>query len=144
MTKSFKDDCVTVGRWAIRKPHSLSDRGTNPRLYEETEAARLYRMDAAGTRVSLKIIPDTEAPESGYYFVSDNEQGRIRSTVLKPIYSAESALLGFVVAHANRKDVFVENDADFWDELLEPIAVDISVHVRRIVAAAENGVASPW
>jgi len=144
MTKSLRDQAVTAAAWAIRKPRSLDERGVDSTIYADTEASRLYQDDADGSRVSCVAIAQTERPASNYHFVSQNERSRIRSTVLKPVYSLGSQLLGFVVAHANQPEVFAEDDEDFWDELLEPLAAEVGLLVQRIQQEVDDGVAPPW
>lgn len=131
MTKSLRDDQMTCASWAVRRPYTLADRESDPTVYNETEAARMYR-DAEHGRVGTRLIADTLQPESDYEFLSQSESERIRSTFLHPVYDPNSELIGVIVAHTNRANVFRPQDKDFWTALLRLVEPHVA---RRIILA---------
>jgi hypothetical protein len=142
MTKSLRDDHMTCASWAVRRPYSLADRENDPSVYSDTEAARMYR-EAERGRVGARLIADTVRPGSDYEFLNQSETERIRSTVLHPVYDPNSELIGVIVAHTNRPNIFRPEDRDFWTALLR--LVEPHVARRVILARAEewNG-DPPW
>jgi GAF domain-containing protein len=131
MTKSLRDGEMTCASWAVRRPYSLASRETDPTVYNETEAARMYRQ-AREQRVGSRVIADTAEPGSTYEFINESESERIRSTALHPVYDPESELIGVLVAHTNRPNVFRSEDLDFWTALLRLVEPHIA---RRIILA---------
>jgi len=142
MTKSLRDRELTCASWAVRRPFSLAAREADTMLYNETEAARMYR-EAEYGRVGTRLIGDTVEPDSDYEFLNRSETERIRSTVLHPVYDPNSELIGIIVAHTNRPNIFRPEDKDFWTALLR--LVEPHIARRIILARAEewNGDA-PW
>jgi GAF domain-containing protein len=131
MTKSLRDDQMTCASWAVRRPYSLADRENDPTVFNETEAARMYR-EADRGRVGTQLIADTLRPGSDYEFLNQTESERIRSTVLHPVYDPNSELIGVIVAHTNRPNVFRPDDKDFWTALLRLVEPHVA---RRIILA---------
>jgi GAF domain-containing protein len=142
MTKSLRDNQMTCASWAVRRPYSLAAREDDPTVYNETEAARMYR-NAEQARVGTRLIADTAAPRSDYEFLNQSESERIRSTVLHPVYDPNSELIGVIVAHTNRPNVFRPEDTDFWTALLRLVEPHIA---RRIILARTEEWSSdpPW
>jgi hypothetical protein len=131
MTKSLRDERMTCASWAVRRPYSLANRENDPAVYDETEAARMYHK-AERARVGTQLIADTAGPHSDYEFLNESENDRIRSTVLHPVYDPSSELIGVIVAHTNRPNVFRPEDADFWTALLRLVEPHVA---RRIILA---------
>jgi hypothetical protein len=140
MTKSLRDDEMTCASWAVRTPYSLANRENDPTVYNETEAARMYREAECG-RVGTRLIADTLRPGSDYEFLNQSETERIRSTVLHPVYDPNSELIGVIVAHTNRPNVFRPEDKDFWSALLR--LVEPHVARRIILARTEDWTGDP-
>ena len=140
MTKSLRDNEMTCASWAVRRPYSLADRENDVTVYNDTEAARMYR-EAAGGRVGTRLIADTGRPDSDYEFLNQSENERIRSTVLHPVYDPGSELIGVIVAHTNRSNVFRPEDKDFWTALLR--LVEPHVARRIILARTEDWTGDP-
>lgn len=142
MTKSLRDAQMTCASWAVRRPYTLAARENDPSVYSDTEAARMYR-EAERNRVGDRLIANTGKPGSNYEFLNQSETDRIRSTVLHPVYDPDSELIGVIVAHTNRPNVFRPEDGDFWTALLR--LVEPHVARRIILARAEdwNG-DPPW
>jgi hypothetical protein len=142
MLKSLRDNAMTCGAWAVRKPYSLGQRENDPTVYDETEAARMYRAAESG-RVGTRLIADTGQRESHYVFLNKTENDRIRSTVLHPVYDPRSELVGVIVAHTNRPNVFRPEDSDFWTALFRLVEPHVA---RRIILARTESWANdpPW
>ncbi len=126
----------------MRTPHSLAARKSNPNVYGDTEAARMYEQAAHG-RVDDRLIADTGAPRSDYDFLNKSETETNSMRALHPVYDPSSELIGVIVAHTNRPNVFRPEDRGFWTELLR--LVEPHVARRIILARAEqwNG-DPPW
>jgi len=120
---------MTCASWAVRRPYSLASRKTDSTVYNETEAARMYAEAATG-RVGTRIIADTAEPQSRYQFLNTSETERIRSTVLHPVHDPDAELIGVVVAHTNRPNVFRAEDIDFWSALFRLVEPHVA---RRII-----------
>jgi hypothetical protein len=133
MTKSLLDGEMTCACWVVRRPVSLERRAIDTSVYNDTEAARMYRSAEQG-RVGPRIIPDTTASGSDYHFLNASETERIRSTVLHPVYDPASQLIGVVVAHTNRPDIFRSEDIDFWSGLFRLVEPHVA---RRIILAQQ-------
>jgi hypothetical protein len=114
------DGFVTVGAWARKRPRSLDTRKVNPRFYDKTEAAVLYRKyDDAALRAPIHIVPDVSKHPDYDHFGRD-PRIRTNSTILFPLYDRKSNLLGFVAVTArNRVGMFDESDRQFWNEVWE-------------------------
>lgn len=144
MTRSLEDGKVLPAAWAVRTPRSLHELEADPDRYEQTEAARSYREDDDGDRVPTRVIEDTGGEKLDYDFVSNNEKGRIRSTVLKPCYSGASRLLGFIVIHSNRRNAFKADETLFWDALLDPLAAEVAHYGLHAEAIRDAGDGAAW
>jgi hypothetical protein len=144
MTRSYRDGEVTCGAWALRKPKSLQSRLADASVYKDTEAAKLYALDESSGRRSLHLVQDTSDRKHNYVQINEGEQLAIGSSVLQPIYDPEASLLGFVVAHTERRRVFAEIDADFWAGFMGLTAPHIARHLIRIRSLVAAGASGPW
>jgi GAF domain-containing protein len=142
MTRSLGDGEMTCASWAVRRPFSLTAREDDSTVYNDTEAARMYQSAETG-RVGTRVIPDTGVPQRNYTFLNNTEKERIRSTALHPVYDPESELIGIIVAHTNRPNVFKDEDLDFWTAFFRLIEPHVA---RRIILARAHtwGGDSPW
>lgn len=115
LMKRASDGEVTVACWATRKPMSLQRRMDNPKFYEDTEAARLYRefIDRR-LRAPIHLIPDI-SKYPNYDHLGRDDTLRTNSTALFPIYDIDANFYGFVAVTArNRVGMFNTSDHDFW------------------------------
>ncbi|HEY5941649.1 MAG TPA: hypothetical protein VIT89_02155 [Solirubrobacterales bacterium] len=135
MTKSFADDEITIGAWANRdgrKPTSMNERRSNPRVYEQTVTAAVYRSQ----QPSMRIIEDTSDPKSNYEELYSGQKERIRSSVVSPVFSADFELLGTLVLHCDRQRFFKVEDRKFWHEFCEVFAKRIALEALLLNLAA--------
>ena len=125
MTRSYIDNEITIPAFKNkenRKPISLQLRKNNPKIYNNTITAFLYREE----RPSVRIIEDTSDPQSGYKELYSNQQDRIRSSIVFPVLSNENLLLGTLVVHGDKKGFFKKEKTKFWTEVLEIFAKRIA------------------
>jgi hypothetical protein len=133
--KRARDGEVTVACWANRRPMSLQRRIANPKFYENTEAAKLYReyVDRR-VRAPIHLIPDI-SKYPNYDHLGREATLRTNSTALFPIYDRDANFYGFVAVTArNRVNMFKDSDRDFWTDtwkMWEP-------HLVRHIASYER------
>lgn len=116
LMKRGNDGEVTVACWASKKPMSLQRRVENPKFYENTEAAKLYReyVDLR-LRAPILLIPDI-SKYPNYDHLGREATLRPNSTALFPIYDSDANFYGFVAVTArNRVNMFSDADRDFWE-----------------------------
>jgi len=126
MTKSYIDDEITIPYSANkenRTPLSMLLRASNPKIFINTETAKIYKMK----RPEMILVEDTEA-DPGYCTTYDNQKKRIRSTVILPVLSHHNELLGTLVVHCNQANFFKNSRYNFWRELLEMFSVEIGYY----------------
>jgi hypothetical protein len=119
MTKSYQDGEITIyasQNRDHRAPSSLLLRTQNKHLYNGTVTADIYRLP----RPSLRIIEDTSLAE--YQAVYPGQLERIKSSIVYPVLSDKSELLGTLVVHCDRPGFFKTADASFWTKLIEAFA----------------------
>jgi GAF domain-containing protein len=124
MARSYRDQGITIpfhSNRRGRRPQSMDERQNNPKIYETTITAELYRSD----NPQMRIIEDTNAGEE-YKELYPSQKKRILSSVVFPVRSARNELLGTLVVHCNRKGFFRASSARFLEELLEIFAQRIA------------------
>lgn len=121
MTRSYRDDEITIAAWANnegRKPPSMQVRASNPKAYENTVTAEVYRTP----QPDMRIVEDTS---TGYAELYPRQKNRIKSSVVCPVLSADFDLLGTLVLHCDRSQFFTEAERKFWRMFCE-------IFVKRI------------
>ena len=140
MTKSYIDNEITIPAYQNkenRAPRSLQQRKDNPKVYDDTITARVYREP----RPSIHIIEDTTDPKSEYQELYPSQQRRIQSTVVFPVLSNENLLLGTLVIHCDNKGFFRLDKTKFLSELLEIFAKRLAsekLYLDKIVTESGN------
>ena len=131
MTLSYKDSKITIPCSCNREkrtPTSMLMRANNPDIYKNTITAEIYREYAEDCKPTFKIIEDTSRGSSHrqrYQFVYENQQERIKSSVVLPILSHKNELLGTLVVHCNSTCFFKEDQRAFWYEILQLFASEL-------------------
>ena len=126
MTLSYRDGKITIPcscNKEKRTPTSMLSRKDNPEIYRNTITAQIYDEYLHKAKPSFRLIEDTT---SGYEFIYDNQKNRIKSTVVLPVLSSKNNLLGTLVVHCNTKKFFRQADEDFWYEILQLFACELS------------------
>jgi GAF domain-containing protein len=126
MTKSYLDEEITIAAWANRadrKPTSMQQRASNPKVYERTVTADVYHADRPG----MQIVEDTSASESGYAELYAGQKQRIKSSVVYPVLSSEYELLGTLVLHCDHPCFFAWRDEKFWRTFCEVFATRLAL-----------------
>ena len=141
MTRA-RDGYVTAAAWGGVRPRSLAERIANPKFYETTEAAKLYRKyDDSGTRAPVWIVSDA-AKEPTYDHLGRDSAIRTKSTVLLPLYDLDSRLHGFVAITARlRANAFRAGDEGFWKEIWQLWEPSI---MRHVLALERLALADDW
>lgn len=140
MTKSYIDKEITIPAFQNkenRAPISLQQRKDNPKVYDNTITARVYREP----RPSIHIIEDTSDPKSEYQELYPSQQRRIQSTVVFPVLSNENLLLGTLVIHCDKKGFFKIDKMKFLSELLEIFAKRLAsekMYLDKLVTESGN------
>jgi GAF domain-containing protein len=117
MTRSYCDGFITIPAYAnrdARAPVSLQQRQSNPRLYEQTVCAQIYRQQSPVPC----YVEDTEK-DPGYNSLYEGQKRRIRSCVVYPVRDARNRLLGTLVVHCDKPGFFSVADERYWNALLE-------------------------
>jgi hypothetical protein len=139
MATSYIDEMLTILSYSNtdgRRPRSLTLRAATPTIYDRTEAADLYR-EAAQRRPEPRLIPDTtNAPYQQLY---ERERERIASTVVCPVLSASSGILGVLVVSANRRGLFQAQDQSLWFSLFGLYADRVAIDKARLDYAVAQG-----
>lgn len=123
MTKSYIDEKITIPCSANkenRTPISMLHRSENPDIFDDTETAKIYRLE----RPVMILVENTE-DDNEYAEIYADQKSRIKSSVILPVLSHENALLGTLVVHCNLAGFFQQEKYDFWKELLEMFSVEI-------------------
>ena len=146
MTRSYKDGGITISAWANnegRQPTSLSIRATQPDIYDRTVTADLYR-EAAKKRPEPRLIEDTGS-DSNYHHLYPTQHQRIRSTIVYPVLSSSSRLLGALVVTADRPRYFRQSERAFWFSLMGLYERRIGLEFLRLdVAVKRKAVPAPF
>lgn len=93
----------------------MQQRSSDTTVYDRTVTADLYRAQSP----DLQIIEDTEAPQASYAELYAGQKQRIKSSVVCPVLSSESVLLGTLVLHCDSKKFFKEKDRRSWRQFCE-------------------------
>ncbi len=131
MTLSYKDSKITIPCSCNREkrtPTSMLMRDQNPDIYNNTVTAEIYKEYATHCKPSFKIIESTVKKENvseGYTFLYENQNERIKSSVVLPVLSHRNELLGTLVVHCNTEGFFKEEQREFWYEILQLFASEI-------------------
>lgn len=145
MTLSYIDSKITIPcscNKEKRTPTSMLMRAKNPDIYQDTVTAEIYKEYNDHCKPSFKIIESTVQEESStqkYHFVYDNQQDRIKSSVVLPILSHKNELLGTLVVHCNSSYFFKEEQRLFWYEILQLFASEIGKNKLLLDTVVTNG-----
>lgn len=145
MTRSYKDGKITIPcscNKEKRTPTSMLSRAHNPDIYKNTVTAEIYREYDDQCKPALKIIPDTTnvlPNQSKYHFVYENQNDRIKSSVVIPVFSHRNELLGTLVVHCNTANFFTETQRAFWNEILQLFASEIGKNKLLLDSTIERG-----
>lgn len=126
MTKSYKDNKITIPcscNKERRTPISMLMReNSEGDIYDKTVTAEIYKEYEEHRKPTFKIIEDTS---KNYDFIYDNQKDRIKSSIVLPILSHKSELLGTLVVHCDSIGFFKEKQRDFWYEIMQLFASEI-------------------
>ncbi|MBE5852015.1 MAG: GAF domain-containing protein [Lachnospiraceae bacterium] len=131
MTESYKDSEITIPcscNKERREPTSMLIRDKNKKIYGDTVTAEIYKEYDTHCKPAMKIIENTSSPINGekpYHFLYENQSQRIKSSIVLPVLSHKSKLLGTLVVHCNTPDFFKKEDENFWYEILQIFACEI-------------------
>lgn len=140
MTRSYKDNRITISAWANndgRKPTSLSIRPSQPDIYDRTITADLYR-ESAKKRPEPRLIEDT-ASDPNYVHLYPTQHQRIKSTIVYPVLSTSSQLLGALVATADRPSYFRSSDRAYWYSIMDLYERRLGLEFLRLDVAVKEG-----
>jgi hypothetical protein len=129
MTKSFRDELVTIPAAANkdgRFPQSMNQRGENPKIYESTVTADIYRAQSP----QIRIIESTHTEE--YQELYPSQKDRLKSSIVFPVMSNKNRLLGTLVVHCDREYFFLKSKKKYWTDLLEIFSKRIAIEFLRI------------
>lgn len=138
MTRDASDHEVTVSAWANRQgrmPDSLRARLHNPKVYERSVTADIYR-SVSSERAAARIIEDTS--KEPYEELYAGQKDRIKSSIVYPIMSTASELLGTLVVHCDEVAFFSRADSKYWLEFLDLFAARIALEKLRLDLATEG------
>lgn len=136
MTRSYIDQEITIPCSANkenRTPISMLQREENPKIFENTETAKIYGM----TRPAMILIEDTST-NGDYVETYQHQKERIKSSVILPVLSHRNELLGTLVVHCNQARFFRRSRYAFWMELLEIFSVELGYHKLLLDYYIEN------
>lgn len=131
MTLSYRDSKITIPCSCNREkrtPTSMLMRDQNPDIYNNTVTAEIYNEYETHCKPSFKIIESTingTNDSGGYKFLYENQNERIKSSVVLPVLSHRNELLGTLVVHCNTVGFFKEEQREFWYEILQLFASEI-------------------
>lgn len=139
MTQSYGDGKITIPcSWNRegRTPTSMLLRSTDPNIYDNTVTAEIYDEYNKHCKPSFRIIENTE---SNYRFIYDNQKNRIKSSIVLPVLSHKSELLGTLVVHCNCKNFFKNKQREFWYEIMQLFASEIGMYKLLLDYIVEEG-----
>lgn len=142
IAKSYLDGGLTIPAYANRNrraPRSMRHREGNPKHFDETVAAQLYR--ETNTTPRLQIISATDDPEYKYVELYPGQKERVKSSLVHPVLSPQNELVGVLVVHCNRARFFREEDRRYWTELLELFATRLALEKVKLDALCQSEVA---
>lgn len=140
MTLSYKDSKITIPcscNKERRTPTSMLMRinGQND-IYDNTVTAEIYNEYKQNCKPSFKVIEDTS---QNYRFIYNNQSDRIKSSIVLPVLSHKSELLGTLVVHCNSSGFFKENKKDFWYEIMQLFASEIGKYKLMLDYIVKDG-----
>lgn len=139
MTSSYKDGEITIPCSCNREgrtPTSMLMRSSNPNIYDNTVTAEIYNEYKEHCKPTFKIVENTE---NNYNFIYDNQKNRIKSSIILPVLSHRSELLGTLVVHCNLKEFFKEQQRDFWYEIMQLFASELGMYKLLLDRVVEKG-----
>ncbi|MBO5110541.1 MAG: hypothetical protein J6D21_07480 [Clostridia bacterium] len=139
MTLSYKDGKITIPsscNYERRKPTSMLMRDRNPDIYCGTVTAEIYNEYNKHRKPSFRII---ESTQKGYKFIYDNQNQRIKSSIVLPVLSHKSELLGTIVVHCNKEFFFSKKQRKFWYEIMQLFALEIGTYKLLLNYIVEQG-----
>ena len=142
IARSYIDGGLTIPAYANRNrrvPRSMRQRDGNPRRFDETIAAQLYR--ETNTTPRLQIISATDDPKYNYVEMYPGQKERVKSSLVHPVLSPQNVLVGVLVVHCNRARFFQEEDRRYWTELLELFAKRLALEKVKLDALCRPEVA---
>ncbi len=131
MTKSYIDGYITIPASANkdgRSPLSMVLRKAQPKIYENTISASIYRE----TRPNVKIIEDTSNQKFGYEVLYAHQLDRIKSSIISPVFSDTNELLGTLVVHCDLINFFKYDKLKYWTNLLEIFAKRLAFEKAKL------------
>ena len=142
IARSYLDEGLTIPAYANRNrrvPRSMRQREGNPRRFDGTVAAQLYR--ETNTTPRLQIISATDDPKYNYVEMYPGQKERVKSSLVHPVLSPQNVLVGVLVVHCNRARFFQEEDRRYWTELLELFAKRLALEKVKLDALCQPEVA---
>ena len=144
MTLSYRDSQITIPcsrNKEKRTPTSMLNRPEDPQIYKDTVTAEIYKEYNEHCKPTLKIIENTlnESANKKYHFIYENQNERIKSSVVLPILSHKNELLGTLVVHCNTCNFFKEKQRPFWYEILQLFASEIGKNKLLLDKTIEKG-----
>lgn len=140
MTLSYKDSKITIPcscNKERRTPISMLMRKKGKDdIYDNTVTAEIYKEYEKNCKPSFKVIENTN---QNYNFIYDNQSDRIKSSIVLPVLSHKSELLGTLVVHCNCSDFFKESKRDFWYEILQLFASEIGKYKLMLDYIVKEG-----
>lgn len=144
MTKSYKDLKITIPcscNKEKRTPPSMLMREKDPQVYDKTVTAEVYKEYEESCKPTFRIIENTENTDGkeSYHFIYDNQRKRIKSSVVMPVLSHKSELLGTLVVHCNTPGFFKKGQRDFWYEILQLFACEVGKNKLLLDSTINDG-----
>lgn len=128
MTLSYEDSKITIPfscNKEHRRPRSMLMRKNGEKdIYDKTITADIYHEYEKNKNPLIKIIENT-SQDNSYKFLYNKQEDRIKSSIVLPVLSHNSKLLGTVVVHCNSGGFFKKDKQDFWYEIMQLFASEI-------------------
>lgn len=139
MTKSHRDDKITIPyscNKEHRTPTSMLLREDKADIYDETVTAEIYNEYEYNRKTKFKLIPDTlkSGCDNGhsYKFIYNDQESRIKSTIVIPVLSHRSELLGTIVVHCNVTNFFKKNKEKFWEAIMQAFSSEMGKYMLML------------
>lgn len=145
MPRSYLDSAITICAWANtdnRMPRSLVMRRDDKSVYDVTATAALFK-ESEARRPAPRLIEDTQ-DAADYQQLYERQFQRIRSTVVYPVLSPDSSMLGALVATADEPGYFRSVDQQYWATVFGLYARRLALHMLRIDRAVAAGATPPF
>ena len=149
MTRSYIDNEITIPfscNKEHRTPTSMLLRGDNPKIYENTITAEIYNEYAESRKPTFHIIPNTSQNKEGtaYKFLYKKQEERIKSSIVLPVLSHKSELLGTLVVHCNCYDFFKTENYNFWYEIMQAFASEMGKYKLMLDYFIDDSMPKPY